>query len=48
MKKKENEPKPEEEIINQEVENSQEAEETPPVDELTEMKEKYLRLYSDF
>jgi molecular chaperone GrpE len=48
MKKKENEPTPEEEIINQEVENSQEAEETPPVDELTEMKEKYLRLYSDF
>ena len=48
MKKKENVPTPEEEIINQEVENSQEAEETPPVDELTEMKEKYLRLYSDF
>ena len=48
MKKKENEPTPEEEIINQEAENSQEAEETPPVDELTEMKEKYLRLYSDF
>ncbi len=48
MKKKENEPTPEEETINQEVENTQEAEETAPVDELTEMKEKYLRLYSDF
>ena len=48
MKKKENEQTPEEEIINQEVENTQEAEETAPVDELAEMKEKYLRLYSDF
>ena len=48
MKKKENEQTPEEEIINQTEETSPETEETAPVDELTEMKEKYLRLYSDF
>lgn len=48
MKKKENEQTPEEEIINQTEETSPETEETAPVDELAEMKEKYLRLYSDF
>jgi molecular chaperone GrpE len=48
MKKKENEQTPEEEIINQQEENAPEMEETTPIDELTEMKEKYLRLYSDF
>ncbi len=48
MKKKENEQTPEEEIIQNQEETSPETEETAPVDELTEMKEKYLRLYSDF
>lgn len=48
MKKKEKEQTPEEKIVNQPEENAPEAEETAPIDELTEMKEKYLRLYSDF
>jgi len=44
MKKKENEQTPEEEIVNQQEENAPETEETTPIDELTEMKEKYLVL----
>ena len=48
MKKKEKEQTPEEEIVNQQEENAPETEETAPIDELTEMKEKYIRLYSDF
>lgn len=48
MKKKEKEQTPEEEIVNQQEENAPETEETALIDELTEMKEKYLRLYSDF
>ena len=48
MKKKEKDQTPEEEIVNQQEENAPETEESAPIDELTEMKEKYLRLYSDF
>jgi molecular chaperone GrpE len=47
MKKKETEKPIEEEIVQEPAEQSA-TEETPAIDELAEMKEKYLRLYSDF
>jgi molecular chaperone GrpE len=47
MKKKETEKPIEEEIVQDTAEQSA-TEETPATDELAEMKEKYLRLYSDF
>jgi molecular chaperone GrpE len=47
MKKKETEKPIEEEIVQEPAEPSA-TEETPAIDELAEMKEKYLRLYSDF
>jgi molecular chaperone GrpE len=54
MKKKENTSNSEEEVINEPINSGDSAEVTSeneqeiPVDELAEMKEKYLRLYSDF
>lgn len=47
MKKKETEKPIEEEIVQETAEQAQ-TEETQAPDELAEMKEKYLRLYSDF
>lgn len=54
MKKKENSNNSEEEVLKESIqseestENTAEVETETPVDELAEMKEKYLRLYSDF
>lgn len=54
MKKKENSNNSEKEVLKESIqseestENTAEVETETPVDELAEMKEKYLRLYSDF